>query len=160
MVIHKINRTLIINASLEKCWGFFSNPANLIRVTPPTLDFQVLSKQEEKMYPGLMIEYRVRPLLGIPITWLTEITHVDDRCRFVDEQRIGPYRLWHHEHHFSAIDGDRTKMRDTVHYVLPFSPFSEVIHPWLVEPELRKIFDFRETATARIFNDHREDACA
>lgn len=83
--------------------------------------------------------------------WLTEITHVDRPRGFVDEQRVGPYRIWHHEHHFRALADGRTEMRDIVHYVLPFSPFSEIVHPWLVAPQLQRIFDFREKAVREIF---------
>lgn len=130
---------------------FFSNPANLAQLTPPSLDFTVLTEAPEKMYSGLMIEYRVRPIWGIQMAWLTEITHVDEGRRFVDEQRIGPYRVWHHEHHFRSIEDSVTEMRDVVHYVLPLSPFSELIHSWLVEPQLQKIFEYRERKTRELF---------
>jgi ligand-binding SRPBCC domain-containing protein len=134
-----------------QCWDFFSNPANLAQLTPPALDFRVLTDTPKKMHPGLMIEYRVRPILGIPMTWLTEITHVDEGRRFIDEQRIGPYRVWHHEHHFRDLDDSNTEMRDMVHYVLPLSPISELFHSWLVKPELEKIFDYRERRTRELF---------
>lgn len=151
MAIHRINRTQIIPAPLAQCWSFFSNPGNLAQLTPPSLDFIVLTEAPEKMVPGLMIEYRVRPIWGIQMAWLTEITHVDEGRRFVDEQRIGPYRMWHHEHHFRELNENATEMRDVVHYVLPFSPFSELVHPWLVEPELQRIFEYRERKTRELF---------
>jgi ligand-binding SRPBCC domain-containing protein len=151
-MIHVLRTTQIVPASLETCWEFFSDPRNLARITPPSLDFQILSELPREMHPGLMIEYRVRPLLGLPMRWLTEITHVEKPGYFVDEQRVGPYRLWHHEHHFRALDAGRTEMRDVVHYVLPCAPFSEVVHPFLVAPELRRIFAYREQAVREIFS--------
>jgi ligand-binding SRPBCC domain-containing protein len=153
MAIHTIQRTLVVPAPLAECWGFFSNPQNLTRITPPSLDIQVTSDVPNEMYPGLMIEYRVRPLFGFRMIWLTEITHVDRQARFVDEQRVGPYRLWHHEHCFLALDERRTEMQDIVHYILPFSPISEVIHGSLIEPQLQRIFDYRERVTRELFGE-------
>jgi ligand-binding SRPBCC domain-containing protein len=151
MVIHTIQRTNLVPAPLAECWSFFSNPRNLERITPPSLDIQVTSEVPDEMYPGLLIEYRVLPLLGFRMTWLTEITHVERQVRFVDEQRVGPYKLWHHEHRFRALDQSRTEMQDTVHYVLPFSPVSEVFHGILVVKQLRRIFDYREQVIGGLF---------
>lgn len=152
MVIHTFQQTQIIDAPLAECWNFFSNPGNLVRITPPALGIEVITDTGDRVYAGLLIQYRVRPLFGIPMNWLTEITHVEERRRFVDEQRAGPYRLWHHEHNFSELDRSRTEVKDVVHYVLPFSPLSEVFHRWLVEPELHKIFAYRERETTAIFS--------
>jgi ligand-binding SRPBCC domain-containing protein len=99
----------------------------------------------------MMIEYRVRPVFGIPAKWLTEITNVEDGRFFVDEQRIGPYKIWHHEHHFRDIGGGQVELTDIVTYVVPFGILGEIVHPFLVEPQLRKIFDFREKAVAALF---------
>jgi ligand-binding SRPBCC domain-containing protein len=151
MAIHVLERRQIIRATIAECWDFFSNPRNLAEITPKTLDFVVLSELPRKMHPGLVIEYRVRPLLGIPMTWLTEITHVEEPRYFVDEQRVGPYKIWHHEHFFEALPDGRIELRDLVHYVLPFSPFSEVIHPILVKPQLDQIFAYREKAVRERF---------
>jgi ligand-binding SRPBCC domain-containing protein len=150
-MIHLLKRSQIVSADLETCWRFFSNPANLARITPPDLDFQILSDLPHEIYEGLMIEYRVRPLFGIPLPWLTEITHVRRPSFFVDEQRVGPYAVWHHEHEFHAIDAQRTEILDRVHYVLPFAPLSEIIHPFLVQPRLEKIFSYRKHAIEEIF---------
>ena len=98
-----------------------------------------------------MIEYRVRPLLGIPVRWLTEITHVETGKLFVDEQRIGLYRIWHHEHHFTPLDAGQIEMTDRVTYVLPFGPLGDLVHPFLVQPQLAKIFAFREKAVNELF---------
>jgi ligand-binding SRPBCC domain-containing protein len=150
VAIHVFRRSQIVAASLEQCWSFFSDARNLSRITPPALDFRVLSELPATIHPGLMIRYRVRPLLGIPLIWLTEITHVRDGY-FVDEQRIGPYALWHHEHFFSALNADTTEIRDLIHYAPPFGPFGELVHPWLVLPQLEKIFAFRERAVAALW---------
>ena len=151
MAIHTLERLLIVHAPLEKCWRFFGDPRNLAQITPPALSFEVLSEVPAEMYAGLMIAYRVRPLFGVPVRWLTEISHVQAPHYFVDEQRVGPYRVWHHEHHFRAIEGGRTEVRDLVHYVLPFGIFGALTHPWLVAPELERIFAYREKKVAEIF---------
>ena len=136
---------------MERVWDFFSDPRNLAKITPPELDFTILSALRERVYPGMMIEYRVRPLLGLAVRWVTEITHVEPGKFFVDEQRIGPYRIWHHEHHFKSLEGGRIEVKDQVTYVLPFSPLGDVIHPFIVKPQLAKIFAFREKAVNEIF---------
>ena len=150
-MIHVLQTTQVIQATIERAWDFFSDPRNLVKITPPELDFTVLTDLAERVHPGMMIQYRVRPLLGIPVRWLTEITHVEQGRFFVDEQRIGPYRIWHHEHHFKALDGGRIEMTDRVTYVLPFSPLGDLVHSFLVKPELAKIFAFREKAVSALF---------
>ncbi len=151
MPIHVLRTTQVVPATIEVCWAFFSDPRNLAQITPKALDFQILSELPPEVYPGMMIEYRVRPLLGLPMTWLTEITHVERGRRFVDEQRVGPYAIWHHEHTFTALDGGRTEICDVVHYTLPLGWLGNLVHPFLVAPELRKIFTFREQAVRERF---------
>jgi ligand-binding SRPBCC domain-containing protein len=150
-MIHRLETTQILATSLDRAWDFFSDPRNLSRITPPELDFTILTDLPPRIHAGMMIEYRVRPLLGIPVRWLTEITHVEPGVRFIDEQRVGPYRMWHHEHHFRALDAGRVEMLDRVTYVLPFAPFGDLAHPIIVRPQLRKIFAFREKAVGGIF---------
>jgi ligand-binding SRPBCC domain-containing protein len=151
MAIHTLRRQQIVHASLSDCWDFFSNPKNLERITPRSLDFVVKSELPEAVHEGLMIEYQVRPLLGIPVTWLTEITHVDRPHFFVDEQRVGPYAIWHHEHTFRELGDGRVEVGDLVHYVLPFSFLGDLVHPFLVKPQLTKIFNYRTEVLAEIF---------
>ena len=151
MPIHTLRHSQVVPAPVGACWAFFSNPRNLAQITPPGLDFQVLSELPPEIYPGMVIEYRVRPLLGVPVTWLTEITHVEAPHRFVDEQRVGPYAVWHHEHFFTALDAGRTEIRDLVHYVLPFGWLGEIAHPFVVAPQLEKIFAFSAKAVAARF---------
>jgi len=150
-MIHVLRTSQIIHSTIERAWDFFSDPRNLSRITPPELDFKVLTTLPERVHPGMMIEYRVRPVFGIPVRWLTEITHVEEGRFFVDEQRIGPYRIWHHEHHFKPLDSGRIELSDKVTYVLPFSPLGDLVHPFLVKPQLAKIFAFREQAVGALF---------
>lgn len=136
---------------MAEAWAFFSSPRNLERITPRALDFKILSDLPERMYAGMMIRYRVRPLLGIPMTWVTEITHVDEERMFVDEQRVGPYRMWHHEHHFRELADDQVEMTDRITYQLPLGWLSEPVHALVVRRQLAAIFDFRNDAVLKIF---------
>jgi len=151
IMVHVLESSQIIQASIERAWDFFSDPRNLAKITPPELDFTILTALPERVYAGMMIEYRVRPLLGIPVRWVTEITHVEAGKLFVDEQRIGPYRIWHHEHHFRPLDGGRIEMTDRVTYVLPFGLLGSLVHPFLVKPQLERIFSFRGKAVLELF---------
>ena len=130
-------------ADIDAAWDFFSRPGNLKNITPQNLGFHILSKHHgEIMYPGQIIEYKVKPLLGIPLYWMTEITHVEEKKYFVDEQRFGPYAMWHHQHHFKVIDGG-VEMTDIVHYKIPFWILGDLANIILVKSELTKIFEFR-----------------
>jgi ligand-binding SRPBCC domain-containing protein len=154
-MLHHIRRTQVIEASLYDCWGFFANPSNLARITPPDLKLQLTQELPPVMYAGQFIESRVRPFPSLNFTWLTEITQIEEGRYFVDEQRLGPYRLWHHEHHFQALDENRTEMRDMIWYALSFSPFSELAQP-LIRSRLNQIFDYRERITTEIFSALRK----
>ncbi len=150
MGVHAIRETQVLPIPLREAWDFFSRPENLKTITPPHLGFEVLNSPPAAMYAGLMIQYRVRPLFGIPLTWVTEITHVEQEKMFVDEQRIGPYRMWHHEHHFAG-SGRETTMTDIVTYVLPFGPLGDFAHALFVKRQLRDIFAFRRAKTEELF---------
>jgi len=150
-MVHFLKKQQVVDADIGTCWKFFSDPHNLSKITPPALDFKVRSHLPAAISEGMMIEYRVRPLLGIPLTWLSEISCVRAPFYFVDEQRVGPYALWHHEHEFSQRPDGRTEILDRVHYVLPFSPFSELLHPFLVAPQIEAIFNYRTQAVEDIF---------
>ncbi|MDA0747465.1 MAG: SRPBCC family protein [bacterium] len=142
MKLFSLSRTQRLPISVREAWDFFSNPGNLREITPPGLDFVVESELPEQVYPGLIVAYRIRPLVGIPVRWVTEITHVEEPYFFVDEQRFGPYKFWHHEHRFREVDGG-TEMEDVVHYGLRFGPFSGLVDRFLVRRKLEAIFDFR-----------------
>lgn len=132
--------------SLDQAWDFFSKPDNLKEITPANLGFNIISKHHgPTMYPGQIIEYTVKPILGIPLYWMTEITHVIDKQFFVDEQRFGPYTLWHHQHHFKAIDGG-VEMTDIVHYKLPLWFLGDIAQVILVKSQLSEIFNHRYKA--------------
>ena len=140
-----------IPISLDQAWDFFSKPDNLKDITPSNLGFNIISKDHgSTMYPGQIIEYTVKPVLGIPLYWMTEITHVADKQYFVDEQRFGPYSLWHHQHHFKAVDGG-VEMTDIVHYKLPFWILGDIANTLFVKKQLDTIFNYRFQAVEKRF---------
>ena len=140
-----------IPINLETAWDFFSRPANLGEITPAHLDFNIISKHHgEQMYAGQIIEYTVKPLLGIPLYWMTEITHVKSNKYFIDEQRYGPYSLWHHQHHFVEIDGG-VEMTDIVHYKLPLWFLGDIANTVMVRKQLQTIFNYRVMAVDKRF---------
>ncbi len=150
MAIYTFHCEQRVQMSLEECWRFFSDPRNLAQITPPAMRFIVLSELPAEIHPGLMIRYSVSPLFGLPMSWLTEITQVRKPEYFVDEQRVGPYRIWHHEHSFRALGPGETEVRDLVHYVPPFGPLGLVLNKLLVRPQLERIFEFRRQQLEKI----------
>jgi ligand-binding SRPBCC domain-containing protein len=128
--------------SIDEAWDFFSNPKNLAKITPRDLDFQIQFGAEELMYEGQIIHYKLRPLIKIPVRWTTEICHVKSKCYFVDKQVHGPYSTWHHKHFFEEIEGG-VKMRDLLHYSIPFGFFGRLINSLLVAKKVKAIFDYR-----------------
>ncbi|MBJ6723366.1 SRPBCC family protein [Geomesophilobacter sediminis] len=141
MKVFRLEQRQLLRIPIEEAWEFFGNPANLPLITPLDLGFRITSPPSERMYPGMMITYTVTPFAGFPIQWVTEITHAHAPTFFVDEQRFGPYRLWHHEHHFQTVPGG-TEMTDLVHYGLPFGLLGRIVVP-LVRRRLSAIFEFR-----------------
>jgi ligand-binding SRPBCC domain-containing protein len=148
--MYQLKTKQIIPTDLETCWNFFSSPKNLKIITPEYMGFEVLFEIPEKMYAGLMIEYEVKPLLGIPMKWITEITHVDEMKFFVDEQRKGPYRIWHHEHHFKQVENG-IEMTDIVSYEIPFGVLGKIAQPLIVKNKLNQIFDYRFQKVEELF---------
>lgn len=148
--MYQLKRTQFIKTDIDQAWDFFSSPKNLQVITPPYLGFEIKSELPEKMYPGLFINYKVSPLLGIKLNWTTEITHVEEPHFFVDEQRVGPYRIWHHEHHFVQKDGG-IEMTDIVSYQLPFGWLGRLFHPIIVAPKLKEIFAYRFKKVEELF---------
>lgn len=136
---------------LQRAWDFFSNPANLKEITPNNLGFQIISKYHNNvMYEGQLIEYTVKPVLGIPLYWMTEITYAKDQLYFIDEQRFGPYSLWHHQHHFKEIE-EGVEMTDIVHYKLPLWILGDLANTLLVKSQLKGIFQYRFQAVDKLF---------
>jgi ligand-binding SRPBCC domain-containing protein len=149
--MYSLKTVQVLPVSLTEAWNFFSNPANLQQITPAKMQFEVISKHHgDRMYPGQIIEYRVRPLLGIPMYWMTEITHVTEGKFFVDEQRFGPYKLWHHQHHFREVEGG-VEMIDIVHYGIGFGVLGKLMNSLVVKAELKKIFDYRREGCEKLF---------
>ena len=148
--MYQLKRTQFIKAEMAEAWNFFSSPKNLQVITPPYLGFQIQGELPEKMYPGLFISYKVSPILGIKLNWTTEITHVNEPHYFVDEQRVGPYTIWHHEHHFLQKE-DGIEMTDIVSYKLPFGFLGRLVQPFLVAPKLNEIFAFRFKKVDELF---------
>ncbi len=151
MAAHSIKTVQKIPVSLDEAWAFFSNPANLQAITPDGMGFTIISKHHgDVMYAGQLIEYKVRPLAGIPLYWMTEITQVKDRAYFIDEQRFGPYSLWHHQHHFREIPGG-VEMTDIVHYRNPLGILGRIANALFVKQKLKTIFDFRYKKVEELF---------
>ena len=148
-MIHVYQKKQLLNCSIEKAWQFFSDPKNLATITPPNMDFKVIGNLSENMYEGMMIQYRVKPLLNIPTSWLTEITHIQKPYFFVDEQRVGPYQLWHHEHHFEETPNG-VLMTDIIHYVIPLGIIGLLAKP-IVQYKLNQIFNYRENTIKQLF---------
>jgi len=143
MSVHSFKAVQYIPLSLQDAWAFFSSPANLQKITPPDVHFTVISSfHGDSIYPGQIIEYKIRPFWMIEWYWMTEITHVEPGRYFADEQRYGPYSLWHHQHHFKEVPGG-VEMTDIVHYKIPGWWLGELLARRLVEKKLQQIFAFR-----------------
>ena len=141
--MYKLTATQKIPAPIDEVWELFTNPANLQRITPANLKFTVISeKQGDTVFAGQVIDYKVSPVLNIPLFWRTEIVEVHPRSFFVDEQRKGPYSVWHHEHHFREIAGG-VEMIDKVDYKNPLGLMGVLANSILVRKKLQKIFEFR-----------------
>ncbi len=152
--MYQLKRIQKLPISKQKAWDFFSSPKNLGTITPDELGFQIKSELPEKMYPGMFIQYTVKPLLGIPMTWVTEITQVNEPHFFIDEQRVGPYSIWHHQHFFKEIPGG-VEMTDIVDYRLPLAPFGNFMHPLLIKGKLKRIFDYRKEKMIELFGEYK-----
>jgi len=141
-----------IPITLDEAWDFFSSPLNLAKITPPEMSFVVTSpyNTDTKMYAGMIITYKVTPMLGIKLNWMTEITHVEDKVYFVDEQRFGPYALWHHQHHFKEVPGG-IMMTDILNYAMPFGVAGTIANLILVKNKINQIFSYREGAIEQLF---------
>ena len=150
--IFRLIREQTIAAPLAEVWDYFATPANLNPLTPPDMNFEIVHGGEVAMYAGQLIEYRVEFLPGIRSRWLTEIAHVEPQACFVDEQRIGPYRFWYHEHIFSAVN-EGVRMTDRVTYALPFGIIGDLVHTLWVRGRLEGIFDYRYQKIDQLFGN-------
>lgn len=140
--------------TLNEAWHFFSSPFNLAKITPTDMKFTVTSDASQTvMYPGMLITYKVSPLLGIQLDWVTEITHVKENAYFIDEQRFGPYALWHHEHHFEEIKGG-VHMTDRLTYAIGYGPIGRLANGAVVSKKVTDIFKYREQAIIKLFGPY------
>ena len=154
MAYYQLEQAQRIPATISKVWDFISSPENLKAITPPHMGFTVTSKiGKEGMYLGMIITYKVSPLLGIKLNWMTEITQVKDQEYFVDEQRMGPYKMWHHQHKIEAIPGG-VLMKDIVTYQPPFGIIGAIANSLLIKKQLREIFAYRTKAIENIFGTY------
>lgn len=150
MKVYTLKRQQFLPISLQEAWDYFSSPANLPKITPENLGFEIITDLPEKMYQGMIIQYFVKPLLNIRVRWITEITHVQEPYFFVDEQRCGPYKMWHHQHKFSKTEGG-VIMEDEVNYVIPYDFLGRMINTLFVKSEVQSIFEFRNKKLKTIF---------
>jgi len=151
MAVHSLKTIQKIPVSLDEAWRFFSHPKNLALMTPEYLNLKFTNELfGEEMYAGQVMTYRVKPLFGIPMFWMTEITHVKDMEYFIDEQRFGPYSLWHHQHHFREIRGG-VEMTDLVHYKVPGWILGDLANEVFIRKQLEGIFNFRFRRVEELF---------
>ncbi len=156
MAFYQLHTTQKLPATIQEVWDFISSPANLKEITPPHMGFIVTSNTgSQKMYPGMIITYKVSPLLGIKLDWMTEITHVRDFEYFVDEQRIGPYSIWHHQHKIEPIEGG-VLMTDIVTYEPPFGILGAIANTLIIKSQLKQIFDYRTIALEKRFGTYKD----
>ena len=150
MKIYRLHQKQNLPITKQEAWDFLSDPKNLKVITPDYMGFHILSGADRPMFAGQIIQYIVTPVLGIRTKWVTEITHVIDGEYFVDEQRFGPYSLWHHKHFIKEIDGG-VEMEDIIDYKVPMGFLGQLVHPVLVKPKLKEIFDYRTKKLEELF---------
>lgn len=151
-MIHYLHSEQVIPAPVEAVWEYFCDPKNLNEITPPDMNFEIVKGGEAAMFEGQIIEYRVEFIRGVRSLWLTEIAHVREGEYFVDEQRVGPYRFWYHEHGFEKV-GNGTKMTDRVTYAAPFGFLGDIVNTVWISRRLKTIFDFRKRKIAELFGE-------
>lgn len=150
MKLYRLWAKQALPISKADAWQFLSDPKNLQVITPEHMGFQILSGADRPMYQGQIIQYIVKPFKGYATKWVTEITHVKEGEYFVDEQRFGPYDLWHHKHFLKEIDGG-VEMEDLIDYKIPFGIIGQWVQPWLVKKQLNQIFEYRREKLVQLF---------
>ncbi len=156
MKVYNLTRTQILPISVAEAWDFFSTPKNLSKITPEHMGFEILYiSGGEKAYAGQIIRYNVSVLPGIKMHWVTEITQVKEGVHFIDEQRFGPYALWHHQHHFKAVPSG-VEMTDEVNYGIPLGILGRLAHFLFVGSEVNRIFDHRYRILEKYFSKEKK----
>tara|TARA_Y100000766_G_C18895518_1_gene600718 strand:+ start:1345 stop:1803 length:459 start_codon:yes stop_codon:yes gene_type:complete len=151
-MIHQLKTEQYLKADIDKVWEFVSSPRNLKKITPPYMGFDITSENlPDKMYAGMIITYKVSPILSIPTTWVTEITHVSEKKFFIDEQRVGPYTMWHHQHFFKKHKNG-VLMNDIITYKAPLGPLGVLANYLFISKKLKSIFEYRYKTLNKIFN--------
>ncbi|PIB27911.1 SRPBCC family protein [Maribacter sp. 4G9] len=150
MKLYQLKSKQYLPIGTREAWEFLSDPKNLTVITPEHMGFDILDGADRKMFPGQIIQYNVKPFPGYTTKWVTEITQVQQGSYFVDEQRFGPYRLWHHKHFINEIEGG-IEMEDIIDYKLPFGILGQMAHPLLVKRQLQQIFKYREQKLTALF---------
>jgi ligand-binding SRPBCC domain-containing protein len=153
--IYQLSAKIKLPIDIHEAWEFLSDPGNLKLITPSYMGFHIMSDLNNEMYAGQIISYKVSPLLGIKLNWVTEISHVKKPVYFVDEQRFGPYALWHHKHFIEEIENG-VEMTDIVHYKLPVAWISNNFHGLLVKPKLEQIFNYRSKVLHDLFGTYED----
>lgn len=149
MAEHILKRSITIDLPRAEVFDFFAEAGNLERITPPELNFQIITPQPLELKKGALIDYKLS-LHGIPMSWRTEITEWNPPHSFVDTQLSGPYSQWIHRHTFTELEPNKTLIEDEVKYRLPLEPLGDLAH-FIVRGQLENIFNYRETAVAEIF---------
>lgn len=150
MKLHQHTYKQFLPISLDEAWDFFSRPENLNEITPDDMQFEILTKDIPRMYQGQVIQYNVKPFPLVKMGWVTEITHVEDRKMFVDEQRFGPYSFWHHQHIFEQVDGG-VMMTDILHYRVPLGIVGKLVNGVAINKKVKGIFEHRFTVLENKF---------
>ena len=150
MKTYQFKAKQFLSITINEAWDFFSNPNNLPKITPPWLNFEVTTQLESRMYAGMIITYLVRPILNIPATWVTEITQVHVPNFFVDEQKFGPYKLWHHQHVFREAKNG-IEMEDIVNYAVPLGFIGRLANNLIIFKKIRSIFEYRTEIINKMF---------
>ena len=154
MKIYTLHKKQNLPISLEEALNFLSNPKNLKIITPDYMSFYMITKTDRPLYTGQILQYIVTPILGIKTKWVSEITHIEDKKYFVDEQLYGPYSLWHHKHFIKEIDGG-VEMEDIIDYKIPLGILGQLVHPFLVKPKLEEIFSYRQKKLIELFGEYK-----
>ena len=155
MRIYTLHKKQQLPISLDTAWEFLSNPRNLKTITPDYMSFNIVSEIDRPLYTGQIIQYIVTPLLGIKTKWVSEITHIEEKKYFVDEQMYGPYALWHHKHFIKEIDGG-VEMEDIIDYKVPLGILGQIVHPFIVKPKLEEIFNYRQEKLEELFGTYKK----
>ena len=149
--IYTLEASQELDISLSLAWNYFSSPNNLANITPPKMGFNITSKVDKSVYQGQIISYKVSPISFIKINWVTEITAVKEQEYFIDEQRLGPYSMWHHEHFFERIDDQNCKISDKITYKIPLGFIGKLMHRLFIKKQLKTIFEYRHSQIEKLF---------